>query len=235
MKYNYLETIKNEFDNSLKFSDLVFQNKKKGQEYYYCIFKNKKIIFKNIMYKNIFEEKMGHHYLAEYDNIDKTDIFLNYKFLPKTLDECKTILSDINNCDYIQYSKLLDDFFNNSYKLLSGFPPLFSNTENLLIFDYIEGKDLKLNELDANLPELFKLCYNNFKTCKLNNIYIDYTYNASDIVLGNDNKLYFVDIENFCPTVKTDWYFIEQYNEDSTFFNTINFKKEYINDQLNGF
>ena len=49
-----------------------------------------------------------------------------------------------------------------------------------------------------------------------------------------DNKLYFVDIENFCPTVKTDWYFIKQYNEDSTFFNNINFKNEYINDQLNG-
>ena len=220
---NYISIVKNEFDNSLTNKDFIFQNKKPDSPYYYCIIKSKKvkIIFKDIMYSNIYLSNLNtEHINPRYNDPNVFEKYKDLKILTSSMDEAIIEQKIIDSMTQEEYYNYLDNFFTISYGLLNNFPKLLKSTKNLLIFEYIDGVNLDYTNINKNESQLFKILSSNFKILKDNKIYVDYSYNSSDIIIDDNQKIWFVDIENFCPTVVTDWYFIKQYNEDNNFFNS---------------
>lgn len=228
MVKNYINIVKNEFDESLKTNDFVFQNKKPNTPYYYCIIKSKKvkIIFKDIMYSTIYNNNLNIAHINE----DIFDKYKDFKILTSSISEAQIEQTKIENMSKDKYFEYIDNFFTTSYSMLNNFPKLLKSTDNLLIFEYIDGISMNYNDIKNNDYQLFNILSSNFKILKNNRIYMDYSYNVFDIIIDHDKKIWFVNIENFCPTIVTDWYFIKHYNEDNNFFNSsyfTNFSTQY--------
>ena len=215
--------VKNEFDNSLTNKDFIFQNKKPNAPYYYCIIKSKKvkIIFKDIMYSNIYLSNLNNEHInPRYTDPNIFEKYKDLKILTSSIDEALIEQNNIDSMSQDEYYDYLDNFFTISYGLLNNFPKLLKSTKNLLIFEYIDGVNIDYTNISKNESQLFKILSSNFKILKDNKIYVDYSYNVSDMIVDENGKIWFVNIENFCPTVVTDWYFIKQYNENDNFFNS---------------
>lgn len=218
-------------------SDIIFSPIKleyKKYRPYYCIIKslNIKIIFKKEMYDYKFKDHLEfideQYIFRDYEN----DEFKTYKLLASE-DKCEDISNNISNLSYDDYVKNFNEFFINHYNNLKGFPKILQITENFIVLEFIEGSNIDLLNVKEYDKKIFDLNIFNFRYLKNNNIFISYNYHYCDIIINQKDELYFVNFENFYPSVNTSWFIVDKYNNDNSYLNSKYMKNIIFEDILN--
>ena len=234
----YIKLLKSELNIDIKVNpDISFSPinlKYKKNRPYYCIIKslNIKVIFKKEMYDYKFKDHLEfideQYIFRDYEN----DKFKQYKLLAPE-DKCEEISNNISSLSYDDYVKNFNEFFINHYNNLKGFPKILQITENFIVLEFIEGSNIDLSDVKNYDKSIFDLNLFNFRYLKNNNIFIAYNYQYGDIIINQNDEVYFVDFENFYLSVNTAWFIIDFYNNDNSYLKSNYMKNVMIEDIFN--